>query len=76
MQPKDFWFKAFIEVASDGISNKSRQFLQRVGFGEDGFTKSACRVTTFRRLFHQKDNLVHVSTPMCSIKVYHGKPDT
>ncbi len=56
MEADDTGFLAVLEVAGDGISDHRFQFVESVGFGENGKAECARLIAAFRSLLHGEDD--------------------
>jgi hypothetical protein len=62
VEANDAGFLSVLEVAGDGIADHRFQFVESIGFGENGEAECAGLIATFRRLLNREDNfaLEHV----------------
>jgi hypothetical protein len=66
MKADDAEFLTVLEVAGDGVADHYFQFIESIGFSENGKAECARLLATLRRLLHREDDfaLQHVWHPL------------
>jgi hypothetical protein len=70
MEADDAWFLAVLEVAGDGVADHCSQFVESIGFSENGKAECARLEAAFQRFLNGEDDFARgrVSYPRLIIR--------
>ena len=76
MKPDEGWPIRLLKMAAHGILDHRLQFLERLGFGEDGMTERFGFEAAFRGIFYEKDDLSVHRPDLLVVFCFHSTPTT